>query len=181
MFFFLFQGILIQVQKVKVDGEGLVIQIDQLMKQNQINFSLLATIPSVLLLTFVIMTTKNLIANRILKRRSIDLTTLRHEIILKLRLIEHLLIFNSEETSLMFTEHQLVRCENENSTWNFGQLLSLIYELKIFTDQLNSRRMLSKEMNEDIHLLSSPQLSAQQKLLLIEQIYHSYSYLVQWS
>ena len=67
------------MQKVKVDGEGLVIQIDQLMKQNQINFSLLATIPTILLVTFLTMSTKNIIVGRFIKQRSFDLVTLRQQ------------------------------------------------------------------------------------------------------
>lgn len=171
------------MQKVKVDGEGLVIQIDQLMKQNQINFSLLATIPSILFLTFLSMMMKNFFANRIIKRRKLDLSSLRQAIIRKLRTIEHVLILNSGQRPMTINDHQLVFIENEKDaiSMNFGHLLTSIFQLTKFTEQLNSKRMLSNEFNEDVHLLTYPQLTVEQKLLLIEQIYHSYSYLVQWS
>ncbi|CAF3986782.1 unnamed protein product, partial [Rotaria sp. Silwood1] len=39
-------------------------------------------------------------------------------------------------------------------------------------------RIFSKEFNEDINLLTYTQLSVQQKLLIIQQIGHSYSFLV---
>jgi hypothetical protein len=176
---------------VKVDGEDLVIQIDQLMKQNQINFSLLATIPTVLLFTFFVMTTRNLLANHVLKRRTFDLVSFRQLIIKKFRQIEHVLIFNSEQPALMMTDHELVAIDNTSRgngdaqqalsmvPSTFGHFLSLIYELTIYTDQLKSKRILSEEFNDDIHLLTYSQLSIQQKLLLIEQIFHSYSFLVQ--
>lgn len=186
---FNFLGILIQVQKVKVDGEGLVIQIDQLMRQNQINFSLLATIPAILLITFVTISTKNVVANRILKRRKFGLSTIRQQIILKLREIEHILIFNSETPALTINNQELIVIEkdqNENGDQQatlmtyltYGHLLSLVYELKFFTNQLQSKRMLSKEFNYDINLLTYTQLTVQQKLLIILQINHSYSFLV---
>jgi hypothetical protein len=180
----LIKGILIQVQKVKVDGEGLVIQIDQLMKQNQINFSLLATIPAILLITFLTITTKNIVSNRIIKRRKFDLSTIRQQIIRKLREIEHVLIFNSETPTLMINNQQLIVIEKDNhengdmTYLTFGHLLSLIYELQYFTNQIQSKRMLSKEFNDDINLLTYTQLTVKQKLLIIQQISRSYSFLV---
>jgi hypothetical protein len=174
------------VQKVKVDGEGLVIQIDQLMKQNQINFSLLATIPTVLLLTFISVATKNLVANRILNRRVYDWSTLRQQILRQLRLIEQLLIYHSERPALRLNHsHMLVPVDttDENgaspmSSTSFGELLSLIYDLKMYTNQLQSRRILSAEFNADIHQLTSLQLSVRQKRQLLGQLFHSYSFLV---
>ena len=170
---FIHSGILIQVQKVKVDGEGLVIQIDQLMKQNQINFSLLATIPSILLITLFTVATKNVVSNRVLKRRKFDLTTLRQRIISKLREIEHILILNSETPALTMNNHELIVNENDNNEngdhqttmtyLTLGHFLSLIYELKYFTTQIQSKRMLSKEFNDDINLLTYTQLSVKQK------------------
>lgn len=193
MFFIVTIGILIQVQKVKVDGEGLVIQIDQLMKQNQINFSLLATIPTVLILTFLTLSTKNIIVGRFLKQRRFDLTTLRQEILRKLRQIEHVLIFNNESPALKmsyghlltFEQHQQEEIDENNvdhikqsmTPSTYGQFLSLIYELKFFSEQLNSKRILSDEFNDDIHLLTYSHLTIDQKLLLIHQIFHSYSFL----
>jgi hypothetical protein len=182
----LIKGILIQVQKVKVDGEGLVIQIDQLMKQNQINFSLLATIPAILLITFFSIATKNIITNRIIKQRTYDLSTLRQQTILKLREIEHVLIFNSENPSLIINNQGLILVEKDHDEngimmmtyLTFGQLLSLLYELKFYTNQLKSKRMLSKEFNDDINLLTYTQLTVKQKLRIIQQISHSYSFLV---
>jgi len=177
---------------VKVDGEGLVIQIDQLMKQNQINFSLLATIPGILLITFVTIATKNIIANKIIRRRTYGLSTLRKQIICKLREIEHILIFNSETPALMINNQELIVVERNNNENNdqqttmmtyltFGHFLSLIYELKYFTKQLQSKRMLSKEFNEDINLLTYTQLTVKQKLSIIQQISHSYSFLIHTS
>ena len=171
------------MQKVKVDGEGLVIQIDQLMKQNQINFSLLATIPAILVLTFVGMATKNILANRLLKQRKYGLSTLRKQIICKLRQVEHVLILNSETPALTINSHQwLVREKNDDSSMmtslTYGEFLSLIFELKYFTNQLKSKRMLSEEFNDDIHLLTYTQLSVKQKLLIIQQIFHSYSFVL---
>ena len=175
---------------MKVDGEDLVIQIDQLMKQNQINFSLLATIPTVLIFTFVVMTTRNLLANHVLKRRTFDLVSLRQQIIRKFRQIEHVLIFNSEQPALTLTDRELVPIDHADrgngdaqqalpmTSPSFGHFLSLVYELELYTEQLKSKRMLSEEFNDDIHLLTYSQLSIQQKLLLIEQIFHSYSFLV---
>jgi hypothetical protein len=174
---------------VKVDGEGLVIQIDQLMKQNQINFSLLATIPAILLITFFSIATKNIVANRVLKRRTVDLSTLRQQIIRKLRQVEHLLILNSETPALTIDHHELIIIEEDNNEHGdhpmmtmtyvtFGEYLSLIYELKHLTRQLQSKRMFSKEFNEDINLLTYTQLSVKQKLFIIQQIFHSYSYLI---
>lgn len=180
----LFSGILIQVQKVKVDGEGLIIQIDQLMKQNEINFSLLATIPVILLGTFLTIMTKNIIANRVIKQRRYDLSTLRQRIIRKLREIEHVLIFNNESSALLMTKQnqlvfeQNIRDEPMMSYLTYGYFLSLIYELKDLTNQLNSKRMLSKEFNEDINFLTYTQLTIQQKLSLIQQMSHSYSFLI---
>lgn len=177
-------GILIQVQKVKVDGEGLVIQIDQLMKQNQINFSLLATIPTVLILTFLTMSTKNIVVGRFLKQRRFDLATIRQQILRKLRQIEHVLIFNDESPALKMSYAHLLTIEHNNenvkqemSVSTYGQLLYLIYELKFFSQQLNSKRILSDEFNDDIHLLTYSHLTNNQKLLLIHQIFHSYSFL----
>jgi hypothetical protein len=173
---------------VKVDGEGLVIQIDQLMKQNQINFSLLATIPALLLITFFTIATKNIVANRVLKRRKYDLSSLRQRIICKLREIEHVLILNSETPALTINNSNLIIIEKDNNAngdhhitmtyLTFGHFLSLIYELKYFTNQLNSKRMLSQEFNVDINFLTYTQLSVKQKLLIIQQICHSYSFLV---
>ncbi|CAF3833915.1 unnamed protein product [Rotaria sp. Silwood1] len=181
-------GILIQVQKVKVDGEGLVIQINQLMKQNQINFSLLATIPAILLITFLTISTKNIIANRVIRQRRYDLSTLRQQIIRQLREIEHVLILNSETPALTMNDYELIVTEkdhNENGNHQIqmtyltcGRFLSLLYELKYFANQLKSKRIFSKEFNEDINLLTYTQLSVQQKLLIIQQIGHSYSFLV---
>ncbi len=173
---------------MKVDGEGLVIQIDQLMKQNQINFSLLATIPAILFFTLVTVATKNFVSNRVLKRRKFDLTTLRQRIISKLRDIEHMLILNSSTPALTINNHELIVIENVNNEngddqttmtyLTFGHFLALIYELKYFTKQIKSKRMLSKEFNDDVNLLTYTQLSVEQKLLIIQQIYHSYSFLV---
>ncbi|UJR15273.1 hypothetical protein I4U23_002227 [Adineta vaga] len=184
----LIKGILIQVQKVKVDGEGLIIQIDQLMKQNQINFSLLATIPAILIITFMSIATKNIVSDRLINRRKFDLTTIREQIIRRLREIEHILIFNNEIPAFIFDSKNLIIPESNRhmngdqkemmSYFTFGRFLSLIYELKYFTKQLKSKRMLSKEFNDDINLLSYTQLSVKQKLLIIQQIHHSYSFLV---
>lgn len=182
----LIKGILIQVQKVKVDGEGLVIQIDQLMRQNEINFSLLATIPVILLATLISITTKNIIANRLIKQRKYDLSTIRLQIIRKLRQVEHVLIFNSEHPSLMINHQELIVNEKQTDEQHqrkmtpitYGYFLSFLYELKHYTNQVNSVRMLSKELNEDINFLSYPQLTVNQKLLIIQQISHSYSFLV---
>ncbi|CAF1060779.1 unnamed protein product [Rotaria sordida] len=168
----LIKGILIQVQKVKVDGEGL-----------------LATIPALLLITFITISTKNIIANRVLKQRKFDLSTLRQKIIRKLREIEHVLIFNSEIPALTINDNELIVKEKDNNEENdndqtkmtyltYGYFLSLLYELKYFTTQLKSKRMLSKEFNEDINLLTYTQLSVKQKLMIIQQIGHSYSFLV---
>ncbi|CAF1002647.1 unnamed protein product [Didymodactylos carnosus] len=207
----LIKGILIQVQKVKVDGESLAIQIDQLMKQNQINFSLLATIPAFLLITFLTITTKNTIVNRVIKRRKFDYTIILKQIIRKLRHIEQLLIFNTELSTknlqqplstTMNYNNNLINIDEEdlnnstaidqsiiivdNTTTNdvfqmnnltFGQLLCLIYELKFYTVQLRSTRLLSNEINEDVNLLTNTTLTIKQKLLLIKQIFHSYSFL----
>ncbi len=167
---------------MKVDGEGLVIQIDQLMKQNQINFSLLATIPAILLITFISITTKNIVANRIIKRRKYDLSTIRQQIIRRLRDIEHILIFDSENPSLIINSQGLILVENENNDQQrnktYGHFLSLLYELKQYTNQLKSKSMLSKEFNDDINLLTYTQLTVKQKLRIIQQISHSYSFLV---
>jgi len=159
------------------------------MKQNQINFSLLATIPAILVISFLTITTKNVLANRIIKRRTYDLSTIRQQIIRKLRDIEHVLILNSETPALIINNQELIVFEkdkNENddqqitmmSYLTFGHFLSLVYELKYFTDQLHSKRMQSKEFNDDINLLTYTQLTVQQKLLIIQQISHSYSFLV---
>ena len=176
------KGILIQVQKVKVDGEGLVIQIDQLMKQNQINFSLLATIPAILLITFISISTKNIIANRLIKRRKYDFSTIRQQIIRKLRDIEHILILNSEDPPLTINSQGLILVENETNDQQrnktYGYFLSLLYDLKHYTNQLKSKSMLSKEFNDDINLLTHTQLTVKQKLRIIQQISHSYSFLV---
>ena len=175
------------MQKVKVDSEELVVQIDQLMRQNQINFSLIATIPAVLLITFFIIAVKNIVADRIVKQRIYDLSTLRARIISKLREIEHVLILNSDVPSLTINSFELMVIDknHEESDYHrsvmtyvsFGCLLSLIYELKYFTNQLKSRRIFSKEFNDDINLLTYTQLSVKQKLMIIQQIYHSYSFL----
>lgn len=183
----LIKGILIQVQKVKVDGEGLIIQIDQLMRQNEINFSLLATIPVILLLTFLSISTKNIIANRLIKRRTLDFSTLRQQITRKLRQIEQVLIFNSEQPNLMINQQNLIVIEKENhdlqnrkmTTRTFGYFLSFLFELKFYTNQLKSKRMLSEEFNTDINFLTYPQFTVKQKLLLIQQMSHSYAFLVQ--
>ena len=155
------------------------------MKQNQINFSLLATIPAILVFTFLTIATKSVIENRLLKRRKSDLFTLRLQIIRKLRQIEQLLILNTETPKLTIDDdnHELIIIEAGNderimSQIIFGQFLSLIYELKYSTNQLKSERILSKEFNEDINLLTTTQLTAKQKLLIIQQIFHSYSFLV---
>ncbi|CAF3085971.1 unnamed protein product [Rotaria socialis] len=184
----LIKGILIQVQKVKVDGEGLVIQIDQLMKQNEINFSLLATIPAILLITFLIISTKNVISNFLIKQRKFDISTLRLRIIRKMREIEHVLIFNIETPALTMNNNEIIVTEKEHNenhnhlevmtNLTYGRFLSLVYELKYFTNQIKSQRMLSNEFNEDINLLTHTQLSVQQKILIIQQICHSYSFLV---
>lgn len=159
------------------------------MKQNQINFSLLATIPAVLLFTFLSIATKNFVANRIIKQRKFDLSTLRQRIISKLREIEQTLIFNSETPALSIDKYDLIVAEKEQneltvpaqfkmSNLTYGRFLTLMYELKDFTNQLNSRRMHSKQFNDDINLLTYTQLSVQQKLLIIQEIHHSYSFLV---
>jgi hypothetical protein len=159
------------------------------MKQNQINFSLLATIPAILLITFFTIATKNIVANRVLKQRKYGLSTLRQRIILKLREIEHVLIFNSETPALMINNQELLIAEKDNNETGdqqtimmtyltFGHFLSLIYELKYFTKQLQSERILSKEFNEDINFLTYTQLTVKQKLLILQQISHSYSFLV---
>lgn len=46
----LLQGILIQIQKVKVDAEAAMLTLDQILRANTINFNILATIPAILLL-----------------------------------------------------------------------------------------------------------------------------------
>ena len=75
--------------------------------------------------------------------------------------------------------HLLTLEQNEQSmtTSTYGQFLALIYELEFFSKQLNSRRILSDEFNDDIHLLTYSHLTVDQKLLLIHQIFHSYSFL----
>lgn len=176
------------MQKVKVDGEGLVIQIDQLMKQNQINFSLLATIPAILIITFVTIATKNIVSDRIINQRAFDLTTIREQIIRKLREIEQTLILNSERPPLTINKYELLVVEpNSNaaagdqpetmSCVTLGRLLTAVYELKYFGKQLKSKRLLSKEFNDDINLLSHVRLSVKQKLRIIQQIHHSYTFL----
>jgi hypothetical protein len=171
---------------VKVDGEGLVIQIDQLMKQNQINFSLLATIPTVLLLTFLTMTFKNILTNRLVRQRRYDASTIRQQIIRRFRQIEHVLMLNSEQPALTMHGHELLVNEPIDDEYRihllnsvtYGQLLSLVYELKSFVDQLKSKQLFTQEFDDDIHLLTCAQLSVKQKQFVIEQIFRSYSFLV---
>ncbi|CAF1284663.1 unnamed protein product [Didymodactylos carnosus] len=201
----LVKGILIQVQKVKVDGESLAIQINQLMKQNQINFSLLATIPALLLITFMTIAAKNTIINGIIKRRKYGYTDVYKQIIRKLRHIEQLLILNTElstknkqhlltttlnydsnyikveddeekyydnsvpiDQSIIIVDNTTISETNNSFPMNnltFGQFLCLIYELKFFTLQLRSERLLADEFNQDIDLLTDTTLTTKQKLL----------------
>lgn len=158
------------------------------MKQNQINFSILATIPAILLISFLTVTTKNIIANRLIKQRRYDFSTLRQRIIGKLRDIEQVLILNSEIPALTINSYELIVPEREShdntnhsnkmNDLTCGRFIALIYELKYFTSQIKSRRMRSKEFNHDINLLTYTQLTVQQKLLIIQQIRHTYSFLV---
>ena len=93
---------------------------------------------------------------------------------------------NSENSSLRINNQELIlveKEENENDDhqmtyFTFGHLLSLLYELKYYTNQLKSKSMLSKEFNDDINLLTYTQLTVKQKLRIIQQISHSYSFLV---
>ena len=86
----LVRGLLIQVQKVKADGEEAMLDMDQIIEQNEINFNMLATIPAILVAGGTLLAVKR--ATQSLWRRAPAPKVLLFEMRLVLSKIEMLLI-----------------------------------------------------------------------------------------
>jgi len=158
----LLEGLLIQIQKVKIDGQAAMVTLDQLLRANEITFELLTIIPAVILLgAFGIISFRTI--TWLFTRRS------PHPLYRNLRLRMHRI------------QHILVRCgtfENnpDGEDLNTGRLLLELDYMAELVESLPHRE--SRLILRDLRLLAAQSYSTWQKHLIVGQMYHFYPYLV---
>ncbi|GAM19538.1 hypothetical protein SAMD00019534_027130 [Acytostelium subglobosum LB1] len=203
----LVQLLLIQVQKEKVDVDKAMLAIDKLLQSNELNFQLMAAIPSVLILGGLFYQINKLIrvdnkSARVLRAQTNILSTLRgmhRQLTLGMNYVlpgylSPLVIaspatyFKTFYPGLMTT---LALGINENGPLaseeelrrqcipfeQYGTLLLSANKLKQHVQNLKSSTTENQWLLEDLQDLESDSLSNKQKILSIQRMFSTYSFL----
>lgn len=180
----LVQALLIQMQKAKVDGEEIVLRLDQILKANEVNFQLLALIPSVVSIFILAGATRRLSSywfwnalskgrreskkrfSRVLKHLDFFLVTgvdPRHE-------DEVLQAYTREKHLEGKEEKEVDKAEKEKQT---GLLLLFLDELVPLAEKMGEDRPL---LLADLRFLGLD-VPKQQKLLVLQSMDRRYKWL----
>ncbi len=142
------------MQKAKVDGELAMTALDKLLKSNELNFAMLAAIPSLLFVGYVFRQTWDVLASR----EQVSKTAVYTYIRLSLRQVERILLkespryhrLHSRSKKKALLKETLVSPEEDNedhlqqqqlllSCEEQGMLLCEMYAMRMFAESLPAR------------------------------------------
>jgi nuclear-control-of-ATPase protein 2 len=162
----LMRSVLIQLQKLKVDTESTIVELDTLIEENDLNLQLLATVPGILLLSPIIF----FVHRQIFMRKTAGTET--HHKMRKCvgRLQDRLICAYPADASGIF--------ETIEDT---GFLLWQCDQIGTYSSSLRRRHMISREdlkqIDRDVRILKSLNLDVAQKRLLINKMYLTHRFL----
>eukprot|EP01127_Copromyxa_protea_P018201 TRINITY_DN5668_c0_g1_i2.p1 TRINITY_DN5668_c0_g1~~TRINITY_DN5668_c0_g1_i2.p1 ORF type:complete len:510 (-),score=83.37 TRINITY_DN5668_c0_g1_i2:64-1593(-) len=144
--------VLIQVQKQKVDVERVMLQLDKLLRTNELNFTVLALLPAISvaysLYHFVVKERTNKHAEEMIRN--------------SLRQVHSLLNKNNSGN-------------NELGVVEYGRLIVSLNTVREFTQYLN-RKVLTW-MVEDLQEIETERYSVRQRLATVDRMYRTYKFL----
>jgi len=157
----LLDGLLLQIQKLKLDGEAMMVTLDQLLQANEITFQLLTFIPAGIVLLFLFNGFKQILYWTFIKER--DSEPLHKLLQHRMRHIQYTLIRSGTMGS--------VDAEDQNT----GKLLLLLDYMEELIERLSSEHRLM--FTKDLSILSALNYSPWQKHIVITQMYRTYPFL----
>ncbi|EGG25156.1 hypothetical protein DFA_03404 [Cavenderia fasciculata] len=190
---------LIQVQKEKVDVDRAMLAIDKLLQSNELNFQLLAAIPSVLIVWTVIWKINDSFSvkeskNTVNAQKSI-LSTLR-SIHRRLTITKHTSLpdqivpittrvastfyrISLYQPPLINDDEKTLLEQQKKPFEEYGQLLILIERMKHYAKHLNNNKNSQERewIHQDLQDLESEHLGNNEKLLTIQRMFSTYSFL----
>ncbi|KAJ3380637.1 Nuclear control of ATPase protein 2 [Lobulomyces angularis] len=153
----LVQALLIQVQKLKVDGEIAMSALDKLLKSNELNFAFLAALPIFSLTGYMCKKAINFFS----AKRFLTKDIISKRIKSSLREVEKILSKTKKGKQINFKEE--------------GLLLSQMYLLRKYLKEVPVTDQFS--FLEDLRDLESNDLSLKQKLRVLDRIWKHYDFL----
>jgi len=148
--------IFIQVQKQKTDVERLMIQVDQLMKSNELNFQIMALLPASLVVYFIYLAAT----------RQKDLN---HKVTKRIQIIfrETHILLNSNYSG---PGNEGV---NHLKPIEYGRLIVSLCRLQTASEKIESRIMFQSDLRE----IETENYSIQQRLNTVDRMYRTYRFL----
>lgn len=162
----LMQLLLIQTQVMKVDMESALLQMDQIMRANRLNFSLMAGFPTLLAVVSLLSLGSTSIGIRTHRERSQNREDLR-------------LLLAEAERALAELLHPPKSRANSNQSFEFGMLLFSLSTL--YTNVCKNRHFFSpaewRSVKLDINLLADNDVPVESKMIVVGRLRTSKAFL----
>lgn len=160
------RALLIQIQKLKLDIETAMLEMDQILKANEINFAMLAALPAL----FITVILASIVRLWLMKDKGAEGSGRAA------RLQRRLLLVDAERKII---EYQvLMDRQEENAIWTFGMILYALDRLYKATERHASATGEWQSLRADILDLANPRLAAHYKLAITARMTRVYECLL---
>lgn len=160
------RALLIQIQKLKLDIETAMLEMDQILKANEINFAMLAALPAL----FITVILASIVRLWLMKDKGAEGSGRAA------RLQRRLLLVDAERKIM---EYQvLMDQKEENDFWTFGMVLYALDRLYKATERHASATGEWPSLRADILDLANPRLAAPYKLAITARMTRVYECLL---
>lgn len=160
------RALLIQIQKLKLDIETAMLEMDQILKANEINFAMLAALPAL----FITVILASIVRLWLMKDKGAEGSGRAA------RLQRRLLLVDAERKIM---EYQvLMDQKEENGFWTFGMVLYTLDRLYKATERHASATGEWPSLRADILDLANPRLAAPYKLAITARMTRVYECLL---
>lgn len=160
------RALLIQIQKLKLDIETAMLEMDQILKANEINFAMLAALPAL----FITVILASIVRLWLRKDKGAEGSG-------RVARLQRRLLLVDVERKIM--EYQvLMDQQEENALWTFGMTLYTLDRLYKATERHASATGEWKSLRADILDLANPRLATHYKLAITARMARAYECLL---
>lgn len=160
------RALLIQIQKLKLDIETAMLEMDQILKANEINFAMLAALPAL----FITVILASIVRLWLMKDKGAEGSGRAA------RLQRRLLLVDAERKIMEYPA--LMDQKEENDLWTFGMVLYTLDRLYKATERHASSTGEWPSLRADILDLANPRLAAPYKLAITARMTRVYECLL---
>lgn len=162
------RALLIQIQKLKLDIETAMLELDQILKANEINFAMLAALPAFFITVILV----SIVRLWLMKDKGAEGSGRAARLQRRLLLVE-------AERKIM--EYQLLmdqQMQEKNALWTFGMMLYTLDRLYKATERHASATGEWQSLRADILDLANPRLAMHYKLAITARMARAYECLL---